>query len=65
MCEANAYLLKDGEPEMIMESVDKVTPDNGGVLLTNIFGAQKFVKGKIESLSLVDHKVFIREEEKV
>lgn len=62
MCEANAYIIKDEDSEMIMESVDKVVPDNGGVLLTNIFGAQKFIKGKIESLSLVDHKIYIREE---
>ncbi|MCP3922657.1 MAG: CooT family nickel-binding protein [Desulfobacterales bacterium] len=61
MCEANAYLIKEDDHEMVMESVDKVIPDNDGVLLTNIFGAQKFIKGKIESLSLVDHKIFIRE----
>jgi predicted RNA-binding protein len=62
MCEANAYILKDEDSQMIMESVDKVVPDNGGVLLTSIFGVQKFIKGRIESLSLVDHKIYIREE---
>ena len=59
MCEANAY-LKDAENEtLIMEAVDKVEPDENGIRLVSIFGDQKFIKGRIHSLSLVDHKVFI------
>ncbi len=61
MCEANAYLIKDKDSEIIMESVDKVEPENDGILLTSIFGEQKFIKGNIESLSLVDHKIYIKE----
>ena len=63
MCEANAYLLKDGKEELLFESLDTVEPDNGTLRLTNIFGEQKFVKGKIARLALVDHKVFIEEAE--
>ncbi len=67
MCEANAYLLENtGKPgesneTLLMESVDKIKPDEGGILLVSIFGDQKFIKGHIHSLSLVDHKVFIEE----
>lgn len=63
MCEANAYLLKDGKEELVMESLDTVEPDNGTLRLTNIFGEQKFIKGKIARLALVDHKVFIEKAE--
>jgi predicted RNA-binding protein len=60
MCEANAYLLeKDGQETLLMEAVDKVEPDETGIRLVSIFGEQKFIKGQIQSLSLVDHKVFI------
>lgn len=61
MCEANAYLMEEGEPRLIMESVDTVRPetDGGGISLVNIFGEQKFLKARIHSLSLVDHKVFL------
>ncbi|MBW2107618.1 MAG: CooT family nickel-binding protein [Deltaproteobacteria bacterium] len=59
MCEANAYLIKDGKEELFMEALDTVEPDDGKLRLTNIFGEQKFVKGHIARLSLVDHKVFI------
>ena len=59
MCEANAYLLTDGEETLVMESVDYVLPEGDGVKLVNIFGEQKFLKAAIHSLSLVDHKVFL------
>lgn len=60
MCEANAYLITDDEAALIMEAVDTVEPDGEGVKLVSIFGDQKFIKAKIYSLSLVDHKVFLK-----
>ncbi len=60
MCEANAYLIKEEEEEMIMEAVDTVEPEDDGLKLTSIFGEQKFLKARIHSLSLVDHKVFLK-----
>ncbi len=59
MCEANAYLFEDKTETLLMEAVDRVEPDDDGVLLVSIFGEQKYIKGHIHSLSLVDHKVFI------
>jgi predicted RNA-binding protein len=59
MCEANAYLKEADKETLLMEAVDKVEPDEKGIRLVSIFGDQKFIKGRIHSLSLVDHKVFI------
>jgi predicted RNA-binding protein len=64
MCEANAYLVKENDKVLLMESVDSVSPSENGLLLVNIFGEQKFVKGYIESLSLVDHKIYLKEHPK-
>jgi predicted RNA-binding protein len=61
MCEANAYLIKDGKEELLLEALDKVEPDEGKLRLTSMFGEQKFIKGKITRLSLVDHRVIIEE----
>ena len=61
MCEANAYLIKDDEPTLLMEAVDTVEPEGDGVKLVSIFGDQKFINARIYSLSLVDHKVFLKE----
>ncbi len=63
MCEANAYLLKDGKEELFLESLDTVETDEGKLRLTSIFGEQKFIKGKIARLALVDHKVVIEQAE--
>ncbi len=62
MCEANAYIRdKEGET-LVMEAVDLVTPEEGGIRLISIFGDQKFIKGHIDALSLVDHKIYIQED---
>ncbi len=60
MCEANAYLIEGDKETLIMEAVDTVEPEKDGIMLNSIFGDQKFLKAKIHSLSLVDHKVFLR-----
>ncbi len=61
MCEANAYLLKDGKEELILESVDILENEGGQVRVANIFGEQKVIKGRIRSMSLVDHKILLEE----
>ena len=59
MCEANAYYQKNGEEELIMESVDVVEPEEDGQFrLVNLFGDQKIIKAKLKSMNLVDHKIF-------
>jgi len=60
MCEATAYLVDGDSNELIMEAVDSVEPEGDGVKLVNIFGDQKVLKARIYSLSLVDHKVFLK-----
>ena len=59
MCEAAAYLLKDGEEELLMESVDQLESEANQIKIINIFGEQKKVKAKIKALSLVDHKIVL------
>ena len=61
MCEANAYLVKGEEKELIMEAVDTVEPEDDGLRLISIFGDQKFIKARIHSLALVDHHIFLKE----
>jgi predicted RNA-binding protein len=60
MCEANAYLVKGEEKELIMEAVDTIEPTDDGLKLTSIFGDQKFIKAHIHSLALVDHQIFLK-----
>lgn len=60
MCEANAYLINGDSQQLIMESVDKVEPEERGLRLVNIFGEQKFIQAEIHALSLVDHKILLK-----
>lgn len=60
MCEANAYLIEGDSQQLIMESVDKVEPEEEGLRLVNIFGEQKFIKAEIHALSLVDHRILLK-----
>jgi predicted RNA-binding protein len=58
MCEANAYLVKAGQEELILESVDVVEPEKDDQFrLINIFNEQKIVKGRIKSMHLVAHRI--------
>lgn len=59
MCEANAYLRKDGKEELFFENVDKVLPHEDGLLLEDIFGRRKIVKARIKELALVDHRIIL------
>ncbi|OEH84802.1 hypothetical protein BHU72_08185 [Desulfuribacillus stibiiarsenatis] len=59
MCEANAYIIKDGKEELLLERVDKIVPHEDGIFLKNIFGEQKIVKASIKEMALVNHKIIL------
>ena len=60
MCEANAYLLKGGKEELILEAVDILEHDEDGkIRLSNIFGEQKVLDAKLKRMSLVNHKIVL------
>jgi predicted RNA-binding protein len=61
MCEAAAYLLKNGEEELLLSEVDLIEPEGDSLRLVNIFGKQKVIKAVIYRLNLVDHKVILVE----
>ena len=61
MCEATAYLLKNGKEEIILEDVDLFEADDGQIRLVSIFGEEKKVKARIKTLSLVDHKIILED----
>jgi len=59
MCEANAYVKNNGSEEFLLESVDKITPEDDMLVLENIFGQRKTIKGKIVEMALVEHRIVI------
>jgi predicted RNA-binding protein len=62
MCEANAFFSKNGEEELILESVDLIEPEEQDKFrLVSIFGEQKIIKGKLKSMNLVGHKILFEQ----
>ncbi|MGQ9858665.1 MAG: CooT family nickel-binding protein [Thermodesulfobacteriota bacterium] len=59
MCEANAYLLKGEEEELVMEGVDVIEPRGEEIYLRSIFGEQKFIRARLKTTSLVDHRIVL------
>lgn len=63
MCEANAYIIRDGNEELYLESVDIMKPENGKVYLRNLFGEQKTFEGTIREISLLKRKIILENKE--
>jgi len=59
MCEANAYIYKNGKEELYLEDVDIMRPEEGKIFLKNLFGEQKIFDGGIREISLVKHKIIL------
>ena len=47
MCEAHAFILKEGREEKVLENVDLVELEGNVVKLTNIFGEQKTLRARL------------------
>ena len=62
MCEASAFIIKDGREELVMESVDLLEPEEENEYkLVSIFGEQKTLKARLVRMNLVDHKILFEE----
>jgi len=60
MCEANAYLYRDGDEELYLENVDIMRPEGDNIFLKNLFGEQKIFEGEIKEISLLHHKIVLQ-----
>ncbi|MBI4798191.1 MAG: CooT family nickel-binding protein [Desulfarculus sp.] len=60
MCEATAYIIKNGQEELLLADVDVIEPQEDGLVrLVSIYGEQKVLKASIKSMSLVNHRVVL------
>ena len=59
MCESTVYIYKDGKEEVLLEGVELLENRDGEVRVVSLFGEEKMIKGRITSLSLLDHKIII------
>ena len=57
MCEAHAFILKDGKEEKVLEDVDIVEMDGDEVKLVSIFGEQKNLKARLYRYNNTERKI--------
>ena len=57
MCEASAYMVKDGQEELILESVDTLENEEGEIFMVNIFGEQKTLRARLTRYNSQEGKI--------
>lgn len=61
MCDLKAYLRKQGHEELLLESVNNVRAENGDVVVRNLFGEEKKVRGVVSEVSLTKNRVVVEQ----
>jgi len=61
MCESHAYVLRGDQAETVLDDVTFLQPEGGSVLLRNLFGEEVRIRGTIEKILFMDHKILIKE----
>jgi predicted RNA-binding protein len=62
MCDLQAYMKKQGKEELLLESVNQVRVENGEVVLRNLFGEEKRVRGAVSEVSLTRNRIIVEQE---
>lgn len=60
MCEAHAFILKNGEEEKVLESVDVVELEGDEVKLVSIFGEQKTLKARLKLYDIPEARLYLK-----
>ena len=59
MCEANAYLMKEGKEELVLEDITLLRPEEDGLYLQDIFGEEKRIKARLKEMNLNTHRILL------
>ena len=60
MCEAHAFIVRDGKEEKILEDVDIVELDGDEVKLVSIFGEQKNIRARLSLYNNTERKILFK-----
>ncbi len=61
MCEVKVYKHEGGEEILLLKDVYLIEQDDQGLRFETIFGEQKVFEAELESISLTDNKVVIKD----
>ncbi len=61
MCDIKAYLRKDDREELLLESVNLIRQEKGEVVVRNLFGEEKKVRGEVREVSLTKNRLIVEQ----
>ncbi len=59
MCQLNAYLVQQGQEELVLEDVTLVEVEGEEVILTTLFQSREPIDARIRAVDLVGNKLFL------
>jgi predicted RNA-binding protein len=59
MCQTTVYLIEEGKEIPLLQDVVSIVPEEGSVRITNLFGEEKVVQGRIRQIDLLSHRIVI------
>ncbi|MBP1730564.1 MAG: RNA-binding protein [Deltaproteobacteria bacterium] len=59
MCQTTAYIIEEEKEILLLQDVVSVKPEDGTLRITNLFGEEKTVAGRIKQIDMLAHKIII------
>jgi len=59
VCDLKAYVRDNGREELVLESVNLIRSEGGEVVLRNLFGEEKRIRGEVREVSLAKNRVVL------
>ncbi len=61
MCDLKAYIRKNDREELLLESVNLIRAENGEVVVRNLFGEEKKIRGEVREVSLAKNRLIVEQ----
>ncbi len=61
MCDLKAYVRKNDREELLLESVNLILAEKGEVVVRNLFGEERKVRGEVREVSLAKNRLIVEQ----
>jgi predicted RNA-binding protein len=61
MCLSKAYLLRDGQRQLLLEEVASLDADGDRLHLKTLFGEQRELRARVREIDLLSHSILLEE----
>jgi predicted RNA-binding protein len=61
VCDIKAYVKKNDKEELLLESVNLIRAEHGEVIVRNIFGEEKKIRGEVREVSLAKNRLVVEQ----